>query len=334
MGNWLRRLLGSSTADDAEQAVVPRPAAAAPTDAPLLGWTPRVHVDALFGAWLLTEAAATSPADAAAEAAFISRFDAAAQRAPAASLVPRVPAVVPQLLRTLRDPAGSSPSQLARQVSQDPLLVAGVLRLANSPAHGLGRRVASLEQALLVVGHDGLRQLLASVAFRPIISLQSGPCTRRGAPRVWDESERAGMACHVLAPLAGVNAFEAFLAALLQNVGMVVALRLIDQADLHAPAGASRLGDAITERARRLACRIGRDWAFPPLVIDAIAARTHGDDAPPRTALADFLRVADDLARLRVLADGGVVPRDDPAHGLDHHPAIARCFGLLDAAPA
>jgi len=150
---------------------------------------------------------------------------------------------------------------------------------------------------------------------------------------VWDQSERSGMACHLIGPLAGQSAFEAFLAALLQNVGLVVALRLVDQANLLVPPAALHVGGAVCERARRLACRIGREWSFPAHVIDAVAARTRVDGAPARTALADVLRVADTLAWLRVLCDAGLVVADDPALELDHHPALARGFAMLDAAP-
>lgn len=335
MGNWWRRLLDpAGSAEPAERRLsAPAPPTAAPPGAPILGWRPRVDVDALAGAWLLADAATVAPADAAADDAFVAAFDAAAARATASSLVPRVPSVVPQLLQTLRDPAGTS-THLSRQVSRDPLLVAAVLRFANSPLHGASRRIASLEQALLVIGHDGLRQLLASVAFKPIMNLNAGAFARRGAPRVWDQSERSGMACHLIAPLAGQSAFEAFLAALLQNVGLVVALRVIDQANLHAPAAALRVGSAVCERARRLACTIGREWRFPAHVIDAVAARTRIEGAPAFTALADVLRVADSLAWLRVLSDAGLVARDDTGLELDHHPALARGFAMLDAAPA
>jgi HD-like signal output (HDOD) protein len=337
MGNWWRRLLdpaGSAARADRDTASAAAPQAIAPPSAPpILAWQPRIDVDALAGAWLLTDASVATPTDGVADAGFVAAFDAAAAHAPAAALVPRVPSVVPQLLQTLRDPAGTS-VHLSRQVARDPLLVAAVLRLANSPLHGVGRRIASLEQALLVIGHDGLRQLLASVAFKPIMNLHAGDCARRGAPRVWDQSERSGMACHLVAPLAGQNAFEAFLAALLQNVGLVVALRLVDQAHLQPPTCALRVGGVLCERARRLACRIGREWSFPAQVIDAIAARTSMDNAPARTALADVLRVADTLAWLRVLADANVVAGDDPACELDHHPVLARGFAMLDAAPS
>src|SRR5205085_8589672 len=115
----------------------------------------------------------------------------------AAAWVPRVPSVVPHLLQTLRERDGSM-SALARQLAQDPVLVAAVLRIANSPYYRSAKPIGSIEQALLILGQDTLRQLLASVAFKPILNLQSGAVTRRGAPLVWDQSERCGVACHVL----------------------------------------------------------------------------------------------------------------------------------------
>ena len=158
MGNWLDRLRGKANPAPPPRAAAPPARAAIPPG--LAAWRPAIDVDVEFWRWLLGDpgeraATATPP-----ERACLNDVAARAASAGAAALVPRVPAVVPQLLHTLRD-ASRPMSVLARQLAQDPVLVAGVLKLARSPFHGLRQPVASLEQALLVVGQDGLRQMLA-----------------------------------------------------------------------------------------------------------------------------------------------------------------------------
>jgi HD-like signal output (HDOD) protein len=334
MGNWLGRLLGKSSA----RAPATMPVASLPgtavraAEAGSAAWRPALDVDVVFCRWLLGQPGAIAEHADASELAYLERLSAQADSSGTAALVPRVPAVVPQLLHTLRDPARPM-SVLARQLAQDPVLVAGVLKRARSPFYGLQRPVTSLEQALMVIGQDGLRHMLASLAFKPIIDLRSGDYTRRGAPRVWDQSERCGLACQVLAPATGASAFEAFLAALLHSVGLVVILRLLDDG---APAGltaSTRACTLIMERARNIACLIGRQWTFPEPVIGAITERDPAQGAPGHTALGDLFRMCADVSSLRVLADAGVLAPDDERLGLAAHPAVQRCFQLLDAAP-
>ena len=335
MGNWLGRLLGTSRAP-ASATRASGAVGAPPTEPPTLAaWRPAIDPDMAFCRWLLGADDAAADGAGAADAGeldALAQFEAQAAGPAAAALVPRVPAVVPQLLHTLRDPSRPM-SLLARQLAQDPLLVAGVLKLARSPYYGLTRPVTSLEQALLVIGQDGLRQMLASVAFKPILNLQSGEYTRRGAPRVWDQSERCGLACQVLAPPAGVSPFEAFLATILQSVGLVVVMRLLDAQPPAHPPRSPRACGLLVGHARRLACVIGRQWAFPDGVIAAVGEQDPAHARDARTALGDLVGVCDAVSKLRVLADAGIVAAADPRLDLAGHPTVQRCFQMLDAAP-
>jgi HD-like signal output (HDOD) protein len=336
MGNWLGRLLRTTPAGASPPAAAAArvPAASPPAESAAAAWHASLDVDGLYASWLLGQPQGAGEAPDGAERAWLDAFATRAAAPSAAALIPRVPAVVPQLLHTLRDPSRPM-NVLARQLAQDPVLVAGVLKLARSPFYGLSRPVTSLEQALLVIGQDGLRQMLASLAFKPIVNLQGGEFTGRGAPRVWDQSERCGLACQVLAPTTGASPFEAFLAALLESVGLVVVLRLADQGP---PPTASRLSmqacRTLLRHARLLGVTIGRQWSFPDTVTEAVAAREAGQRAEVVGALADLLRMSMDISILRVLADAGVIAADDARLDIAAHPALERCFQMLDAAPA
>jgi HD-like signal output (HDOD) protein len=226
----------------------------------------------------------------------------------AAGLVPRVPAVIPQLLRSLRDDSVSA-ADLARQVAQDVVLVAEVIREANSPYYRSSAPVRTIEGAVMLLGQNGMRMLLARAAFRPIISMQTGRLARQAAPQVWSQSEKCALAASLLGPALGANPFEAYLAGLMQNVGLIVAFRVIDQAGPgdSLPQSDGFLGELLAA-ARALSAAIAREWDFPPQV--AAAIEQAGDpDAPP---LAQVLAQGDRLATLRVLVDGGVFKADDP----------------------
>ncbi len=220
----------------------------------------------------------------------------------AAGLVPRVPAVIPQLLRSLRD-EGVSAADLARQVAQDVTLVAEVIREVNSPYYRPTAPVRTIEGALMLLGQNGLRMLLARVAFRPVISAQTGRLARQVAPHIWSQSELCALAAGMAAPELGADPFEAYLAGLMRNVGLIVAFRLVDQvAGSGALPRTDKFAQALQDSARTLSARIAAQWELPPPVGAAIL-QAGQPDAPP---LAQALYQGDRLARLRILLDAGV----------------------------
>jgi HD-like signal output (HDOD) protein len=242
-----------------------------------------------------------------------------------ADLVPRVPAVIPQLLRSLRDDSMSG-ADLSRQLAQDVVLVAEVIREANSPYYRPATPVKTIEGAIILLGQNGMRMLLARVAFRPIISMQSGPFAHQAAPQVWRQSEACALAASMLAPAMRADPFEAYLAGLLHNVGLVVAFRLIDRIYTgEALPRSDQFCDALLSNAQLLSAQIAALWEFPVTVSGAIADAGR-PGAPP---LAQVLALADRLATLRVLVDAGRLAADDPIvlQGLD--PAAAACFEKL-----
>jgi HD-like signal output (HDOD) protein len=184
------------------------------------------------------------------------------------------------------------------------VLVAEVLREVNSPYYQPSSPVRNLEGALLLLGQNGLRMLLARVAFRRIISLQTSRLARLVAPQLWNQSEKCAQAASLLALSHGADPFEAYLAGLMHNVGLIVALRVIDGL---LPAGGLPDSDAfglrLVHAARLISAGIAGDWELPPAIGHAIAHL--GDAATVSTSLPAALGEADRLAKLHMLAGGG-----------------------------
>jgi len=294
MKNWFARWFGGATpaADATPAAPIPAAHPTAPAHAPAT-----FDLDLAFHRWLsgpVAHVGETKDALILDELAKLAR-----QPDDAAELVPRVPAVVPQLLRSLRE-EGTSATELARQVAQDVTLVAEVIREVNSPWYRPTAPVRTIEGAVMLLGQNGLRMLLARVAFRPVISAQTGRLARQAAPQLWKHAEKSALAASLAAPGLGADAFEACLAGLMQNVGLVVALRLIDQVDA---AGRLPQSDefvhALRGHARVLSARIAQQWELPAPVSAAIL-QAEG------LTLAQALRVGDRLATLQVLSEAGV----------------------------
>jgi HD-like signal output (HDOD) protein len=248
-----------------------------------------------------------------------------------AALVRRMPGLIPQLLQSLRSESFSG-SALSRTISSDVVLVAAVIRLANSCYQGTGTAVASVEQAVILIGQEGLRQLITTVAFRPIIDVNSGFYVRRLAPILWEHSERCAIAARAMAPKLGIEAFDAFLAALLQNVGLTVALRTMDQATHGEPLlGSGVFWAQLARDTRKLSVSIAREWNFPERVVKALAEQGGLRKGAVMSPLGRLLMLTDYLGKVRMLVEQAVLEDGDAALMAGLPPDAGECYGLLAA---
>jgi HD-like signal output (HDOD) protein len=231
---------------------------------------------------------------------------------PGADMVRRMPGVVPQLLQSLRT-ENFSGAELARQISHDVVLVAAVIRIANSSLYRSDEPITSIEHAVLVLGQTGLRQLITSVAFKPIIDLKSGHFTKTLAPKIWQQSEYCAVANRILAAGGPIVPFDAFLAGLIQNVGLIVSLRFIDQLSDHKQRiGSFSFCNSLVAYGRRISISIIRDWNFPEAVVTAIDEQGNINREIEISSLGLLLETGDYLSKLNVLIEHNRLKADDP----------------------
>ena len=244
------------------------------------------------------------------------------------ALVRRMPGMIPHLLQSLRNDHFSS-VQLSRTISNDVVLVAAVIRAANSSLNGTGA-ITSVEHAVMLIGQEGLRHLITSVAFRPIIDMHSGYFTRTLAPRIWDHSERCAQANRALAESMGIDPFEAFLAGLVHNVGLIVSLRVMDQmakGDKHL--GSEMFCAELVRDAHVLTCSIGREWHFPDRVVNAIGEQAGMKKGVVISPLGRLLTLTDYMGKVRILVENERAPFGDPALFGGLPPSAAEAYRSL-----
>jgi hypothetical protein len=223
MYRWLRRLISGPAAPAAAPAPAPAPSPAAAVPAatppasahavvrparPPVPFELLDRVGSAWNAWLFERADEGGLELNPCEAQVLETLAAIlASQQSGAALVRRMPGLIPQLLQSLRSETFSG-SALSRTISSDVVLVAAVIRLANSCYQGTGATVTSVEQAVILIGQEGLRQLITTVAFRPIIDVHSGFYVRRLAPILWEHSERCAIAARAMAPPPGHRALR------------------------------------------------------------------------------------------------------------------------------
>lgn len=335
--NFLRRLFrffvaGKAPALTGRNSGSPSPvsgAATAPDPEAGARWQPALDTDAGFFAWLVDNGALGL--DAASEKTILAALARLCQSELAGSnLVPRVPSVLPQLLKSLRE-ENVSGTELARHIAKDVVLVAELIGEVNSAYYNPPGKIGSLDSAIRLLGLNGLRMLVARVAFRPLIQRQSGRMTKLVAPRLWEQTEKCALACRLLAQQRQLDPFHGFLAGLLQNVGLIVAFRVADQVgDVASLCGSDAFRQAFALSARTLSQRIAVHWGFPPAVVQALADQVQpGHDL---RGLSLVLRQADQLSKLRLLVDQQQLQEQDERLQLEQAPQLQACFLALGQA--
>ncbi|MCX7514408.1 HDOD domain-containing protein [Frateuria hangzhouensis] len=288
---------------------------AAPVDA----GPPLALVEDRFHRFVLGLPDATGDAASPVEQATLRRLEAIGERFDVSGL-PRLPSVLPQLLRALKnDNLGGA--QLAAMIGRDPVLVGEVMRMAGSAHFRSAQPIHSLQHAVVLLGRDALRQVATLHVMKPILQASAGMRGHMAGPWLWEHAERCAHAAAFLGRHGGCDTFEAFLAGMVCHTGTGAVVRLLDQ---EAPsslgpfsppflAGCMRIG-------ARLSLRAVRHWDMPATVIAALVERVDPSESPA-SALGKVLTCADPLAMVQLLIERGRLDA-----GLDYSGTWPTCF--------
>lgn len=128
--------------------------------------------------------------------------------------LPTVPGIVAKISRMVENPETSA-AEVGSLITQDQVLSAKVLRMANSAFFGMSRKISSVPQALMILGFDVVKGLvLTSSVFDMIQKSMAG---------LWEHSIGCAAASGAVAATLGRDdAEEILVAGLLHDLGKVV----------------------------------------------------------------------------------------------------------------
>ncbi|MDR1854238.1 MAG: HDOD domain-containing protein [Azoarcus sp.] len=142
-------------------------------------------------------------------------MDVAENKALHGIVIPACPAILTQLTNELRSPLINS-KKIASLIGQDVGIAAMVIRTANSPLVGGGRRIASIADAVKMLGFGSLANLVNEALLQNTISTQGG-----ALDRFWDSSRYTAIAAKRLARVVGrVNPETAYTFGLFHDCGI------------------------------------------------------------------------------------------------------------------
>jgi HD-like signal output (HDOD) protein len=186
--------------------------------------------------------------------------------------VPRLPTIIPKLLRSLRDP-DSSVRDYVTIVNKDPVMAAAVLKLANSVYFNhTGAYIGDMERAIVKLGIDGLRSVLSAAVMQPIIQRES-PYFSQTGQRLWLHSLNTAVACEIIGHARRMERFKAYLLGLVHDVGKITLFsELCKQYKLNGDTSPGSLAfiPPLQQYASQLSCTIAKDWQLPEEICIAL----------------------------------------------------------------
>ena len=204
------------------------------------------------------------------------------ERVRKAENLPSLPTVAVEILRLSRqDDAGAD--DLAAVIQNDPALTGKMLKMVNSSMFGIPREISSLKQAVAMLGSRTVKVMALSFSLADAVGGADGEGLDFEA--YW----RRSLSCAVAARLIGQSAAprvaeEAFVAALLSDIGIVAAWKCIPELYLAVSAAQTESEMHPTEVEVSLLgvthARIGKElltaWGLPENLCNAVGAH-HGE---------------------------------------------------------
>jgi HD-like signal output (HDOD) protein len=139
------------------------------------------------------------------------------------SRMPSFSTTVTKVLEICNRPT-TSPNDLNKVISLDPVLTGRVLNLINSAYFALPNRITSLTRAIIMIGINTVKNLALSTAILDTISREKGSFQAFSMDDFWTHSICVGVTAKLLAGMEGVSVSgreEYFVAGLLHDLGKI-----------------------------------------------------------------------------------------------------------------
>ena len=227
-----------------------------------------------------------------------------------------LPGTVVQLLDLLRDTTCAA-SRIVKVLEKDPAMTANILKLSNSAFYGARRRIASVHDALVMLGNRSVVTLAFATGMVPILrrDLLGYGIARQD---FWDHALITATASAAAAERLGAEhqRCEAFTAGLVHDLGMLVldTYLVANQISLENANPAWTISQVEREVLgfdhAEAGALLGEHWGFPDVLIAAIRHHHEGSRKAPHRDIVRAVMAGDLLADV-VLE--GLDPAADPA---------------------
>jgi len=221
--------------------------------------------------------------------------------------LPVLPEIAMELLDYLQR-ADVDTGRVVQMLSQDQVLAAKSLRIANSSFYGLQRKVATINDAIVVLGLRSVHALVTTAAITS--QFQSIDMAGYNQRAFWLHSVGAALCARTLGHQVGANPESAFTAGLIHDIGkLVLAARFPEQfasvlayCAQHDCLMIEAEHDVLGFDHAQIGTALAQRWNFTAEISDAVAWH-HAPEEQTASSLAGVIHLADVMAHALNFAD-------------------------------
>ncbi|MDY6952730.1 MAG: HDOD domain-containing protein, partial [Thermodesulfobacteriota bacterium] len=211
-----------------------------------------------------------------------------------------IPQIALKMIRMMRDDKQGL-QEISKELRQDQVISARVIRLSNSAYFGLKKKIDSLDQALVLIGGKNLLQLVLIASLHDFFTInEKGYSLCKGG--LFSHALGTAMASEMLAGFTEKTASDvAYTAGLLHDIGKVVLDQYIASAFPLFYRRTHQEGIELTEIERELigfshtevGNRLAQNWDLPKNLEEAITYHHEPEKATVNVELTHLVYVAD-----------------------------------------
>lgn len=213
--------------------------------------------------------------------------------------IPSIPKVVQELIDNFNSD-NSDTRDIARKLQMDQALSVKVLRLANSARYGAGRKINSIDSAVIILGFDALKTLV--IASGVASACKSIPGLNQ--KQFWRTSFSVANLAKLLAKTSRQDGEVAFTCGLLHNIGDILLFLAHKEQMINIEALTAAGGDKAALQQNQFGCtytdvgaELAKRWNFPEEICQAIANQNRPKKTASATAYPLILNLAVQMNR-------------------------------------
>ena len=214
--------------------------------------------------------------------------------------LPALPHVTYRVLELTSRP-DTTLAELTDVITQDQVLTAKVLRMANSVYYGYARRIFGITEALLILGFSTVRNLVMAASVYNVMDMEvQGYFLPRG--ELWKHSMSTALTARSLAKRVGyASTDQAFVAGLLHDMGKIVLNTYMNDKfeDVIQKVEKDSVPFMVAEQQilgfdhAVVGARVAEKWNLPAELVEAIANHHTPSEAKCNPKLTSVVHVAD-----------------------------------------
>jgi putative nucleotidyltransferase with HDIG domain len=213
-----------------------------------------------------------------------------------------LPFMASSVMELVENPRTSA-AQLGELISNDQVLAARILKVANSAYYGFPRKISTLNLAIVILGFNALRDLVLSISLIDRFMVKNEELI--DLKQFWRHVLVVGRCSKILArilayPVVG----EVFVAGLLHDIGYLILIQEFPE-EFKNTFEIARLHNLSFEEAelrelgfthQQLGAWLGEGWNLPQKLVEVIRYHHDPSECPNQNNLVNFIHFTDLIA--------------------------------------